>query len=143
MKWMLAITLLLAGCSAPAPGAPAALTPGYEAFWDAWGRAERAGDPALVDALDPLLTSLRQAVTERVATGVAVQGEVRRRGMAQEEAIGGGYRVTACVDYDGRREMKDGAAIDPPDKADQRVAVVMRESDGVWRGVNLYYEGDC
>ncbi|GLZ76829.1 hypothetical protein Afil01_16360 [Actinorhabdospora filicis] len=146
MKWLVVTLLALAGCGGPAPRAaspPAGLSSGYEEFWVAWGRAERAGDPDLVVAADPLLTTLRRVIAERAAAGGAVRGEVARRVVAEEEVTGGGYRVTACVDYDGRRELRDGEPADPADKPEQRVAVVMREHDGGWRGVNLYYEGDC
>lgn len=148
MRWVLpcALLLALAGCGGGEPEEappPAAVMAGYEEFWSAWGRAERAGDPDLVVAADPLLSTLRAAVSEKADAGVAVRGEVVRRVVGERAVTGGGYRVTACVDYDGRRELVDGRPVDPDDKPEQRVAVVMRESGGGWKGVNLYYEGDC
>lgn len=149
----LAALLVLTGCAtgatAPDPAAalPAEARTAYDEYWAAWLAAQETDDPTALSArtADPLLTSLTRTLAEKAARDEVTRGPVTRNITAVEPA-GEGYSVAACVDLDRQRDHhRDGTEVERQlaDKPTTQLTVVLRLRDGVWKAVNLYYDGAC
>ena len=131
----------------PAAALPAEARAAYDEYWASWLTAQETDDPAQLAArtADPLLASLTETLREKADRGEVTRGPVTRN-ITAVEAAGDGYAVAACVDLDRQKDYRrDGTEVERQlaDKPTTQVTVVLRVRDGVWKAVNLYYDGGC